>query len=342
MIPPDTIQTVAEANDIVELIGRDVPLKKAGATYKACCPFHAEKTPSFVVTPARQRFKCFGCGAGGDVFAWVVLVENTTFPLAVRRLADRAGIFIKEDAAERGRVELNVTRRRPERAQESVRPMLSVAMHRGSRNERAAVADLRGLSLEAMELADARGLLMFGSPRGCPSWIVTDVNSLNAQARRMDGGVWTHIGGKKAWTLPGRKAAWPIGTREADAFPCVALVEGGPDLLAAHHFIVAEGREGGVAAVAMLGAANHIPEAALLLLANKRVRIFPHLDLAGRDGAMRWTGQLERVGCEVDAFSFEGLRRADGGAVGDLNDLALVDADDFEAERAELERILPR
>ena len=122
----------------------------------------------------------------------------------------------------------------------------------------------------------------------------------------------------------------------------MALVEGGPDLLAAHHFIAAEGRESDVAAVAVLGAANDIPEEALLLLANKRVRIYPHLDTAGAAAAVRWTTQLERGGCELDAFRFDGLRCADGGAVGDLNDLAAVDADDFEAERAELERILPQ
>jgi hypothetical protein len=122
----------------------------------------------------------------------------------------------------------------------------------------------------------------------------------------------------------------------------VALVEGGPDLLAAHCFIVAEGREKDVAAVGMMGGANHIPEDALLFLAKKRVRIFPHIDPAGQAAAVRWTEQLERVGCEVDAFDLSGLRRADGADVKDLNDLALIDADCFEAERGDLERILPQ
>ena len=80
----------------------------------------------------------------------------------------------------------------------------------------------------------------------------------------------------------------------------------------------------------------------MLYLADRRVRLFPHTDPAGHDAAIRWTEQLERVNCTVDAFSFEGLRRIDGGAVTDLNDLALIAPNSFEAERAELEEVLPK
>ena len=97
MIPQETIEQVAAANDIVELIGSYVPLKRAGSTYKACCPFHQEKTPSFNVNPGRQMFKCFGCGVGGGVFKFITLRENIDFPSAVRRLAERAGIAIVEE-----------------------------------------------------------------------------------------------------------------------------------------------------------------------------------------------------------------------------------------------------
>ena len=97
MIPQETIEQVAAANDIVELIGSYVPLKRAGSTYKALCPFHSEKSPSFNVNPARQTFKCFGCGVGGTVFKFMTLRENLDFPTAVRRLADRVGITIVEE-----------------------------------------------------------------------------------------------------------------------------------------------------------------------------------------------------------------------------------------------------
>ena len=65
-IPSETIEQIAAANDIVEVIGSYFPLKRAGANFKALCPFHQEKTPSFTVSPSRQTFHCFGCGADTD------------------------------------------------------------------------------------------------------------------------------------------------------------------------------------------------------------------------------------------------------------------------------------
>jgi DNA primase len=95
-IPSETIEQIAAANDIVEVIGSYFPLKRAGANFKALCPFHQEKTPSFMVSPSRQTFHCFGCGAGGSVFRFVMDYEHTDFPSAVRKLAARAGIRVVE------------------------------------------------------------------------------------------------------------------------------------------------------------------------------------------------------------------------------------------------------
>src|SRR2546429_2207476 len=95
-IPSETIEQIAAANDIVEVIGSYFPLKRAGANFKALCPFHQEKTPSFMVSPSRQTFHCFGCGAGGSVFRFVMEYEHVDFPAAVRKLAARAGIAIVE------------------------------------------------------------------------------------------------------------------------------------------------------------------------------------------------------------------------------------------------------
>lgn len=97
LISEETIQRVAEANDIVEVIGSYFPLKRAGTAFRALCPFHREKSPSFHVNPARQSFHCFGCGAGGGVLRFVMDYEHVDFPTAVRRLAQRAGIPIIED-----------------------------------------------------------------------------------------------------------------------------------------------------------------------------------------------------------------------------------------------------
>ena len=100
-IPSEIIEQIAAANDIVEVIGSYFPLKRAGANFKALCPFHQEKTPSFTVSPSRQTFHCFGCGVGGSVFRFVMDYEHTDFPSAVRKLAARAGITIVEKAGGR-------------------------------------------------------------------------------------------------------------------------------------------------------------------------------------------------------------------------------------------------
>jgi len=96
-IPSQTIEQVAAANDVVEVISAYFPLKRAGSNFKALCPFHQEKTPSFTVSPQRQMFHCFGCGAGGTVFRFVMDYEHVDFPSAVRKLAARVGIPVVEE-----------------------------------------------------------------------------------------------------------------------------------------------------------------------------------------------------------------------------------------------------
>ena len=81
---------------VVDVVGESVSLKKAGTTYKGLCPFHGEKTPSFVVTPGRDSWHCFGCGLGGDIFSFVMQRDSVTFPEALRTLAQRAGVEIDE------------------------------------------------------------------------------------------------------------------------------------------------------------------------------------------------------------------------------------------------------
>ena len=97
-----TIDDVQAANDIVEIISQYVPLKRAGRNFKAACPFHQEKTPSFMVNPEKQIFHCFGCGAGGNVFSFLMRYENTSFPEALRQLAERAHIQLPQASARKG------------------------------------------------------------------------------------------------------------------------------------------------------------------------------------------------------------------------------------------------
>lgn len=92
----EQIEEVRSRNDIVDVIGGYVHLQKKGSTYFGLCPFHNEKTPSFSVSPGKQMYYCFGCGAGGNVFTFLMQYENFTFGEAMKTLADRAGIALPE------------------------------------------------------------------------------------------------------------------------------------------------------------------------------------------------------------------------------------------------------
>ena len=96
-ITEECVARIKDSTDIVELIGRYLQLRRAGNSWKACCPFHNEKTPSFHINPARQSFHCFGCGVGGDATKFLMMFENLDFPTALRRLADMNGIPVIEE-----------------------------------------------------------------------------------------------------------------------------------------------------------------------------------------------------------------------------------------------------
>jgi DNA primase len=99
LIPAETIVAVREATDIVALVGRYVrDLKAAGKNYKARCPFHDEKTPSFTVNPEKQTYHCFGCSEGGNAISFLMKIEGLPFPDAIKQLANEHGIVIPENA----------------------------------------------------------------------------------------------------------------------------------------------------------------------------------------------------------------------------------------------------
>ena len=108
---PATLDEIRAGVDAVDLVGRFVNLRKAGQNYKGLCPFHSEKTPSFMVNPKKGIFHCFGCGVGGDVFGFLMRQDRLSFPEAVRVLAKQAGVALPEDrggpaAGDSGREEL--------------------------------------------------------------------------------------------------------------------------------------------------------------------------------------------------------------------------------------------
>lgn len=86
------IETVRDRNDLVTVVSEYLSLKKSGQNYTGLCPFHNEKTPSFIVSPSKQIFHCFGCGVGGNVFQFLIKIEGLSFPDALRRLAEKSGV----------------------------------------------------------------------------------------------------------------------------------------------------------------------------------------------------------------------------------------------------------
>ncbi len=187
------------------------------------------------------------------------------------------------------------------------------------------IAELRFIQAEGIQLAADRGLLKVCEDRGQLLWVITDGSRLCAQVRTMDGSLLSTKGSMvKAKTLAGSKAKHVIGIKEAAPFTKVWLVEGGPDLLAAHQFIWQEGRQADVAAVAMLGASIGIPDDELDGFAGKHVRIVPDADTAGVKGALRWIEALRRVAAKVDVLDLAGLLRTDGTAVKDFNGLNYI------------------
>ncbi len=98
MSQDEAVREIKERIDIVELVGDSVPLRKVGKNLRGLCPFHAEKTPSFYVSPERQTFHCYGCSRGGDIFSFLMEKEGLSFPEALELLAERAGVELRRNS----------------------------------------------------------------------------------------------------------------------------------------------------------------------------------------------------------------------------------------------------
>lgn len=296
------------------------------------CPWRDDNKASFSVSADGALWNDFATGEAGDTVDFFQRASGLSQKEACRKFIELAG--------GRGQPAPHTARPPTRKADAKPRPSFP-DFRQGTGADFKRLASLRQISREGLEWAGRRGLLSFATLKDCPAWVVTDSARVNAQARRMDGLPWEHIGAK-AWTLPGAWASWPIGIMEARPFSAIALCEGGPDFLAAHYLALWEQatqtrRDVQCSPVAMLGASQRIHADALPRFTGKRIRIFGHDDTAGRAAVELWAGQLAAVGADVDAFTFAGLSRLDGQPVKDLNDALLMDS----ASLTQAERIMP-
>jgi hypothetical protein len=330
-----------------------IVLRQTGLRWTGCCPFHVERTASFTVSCEDKKgwhFHCFGCAAHGDIFDLWSLRQGGDFKSALSALAGIAGL---------GPMPENWTPRKPRTSSGASVARKKVVrfpkLRRLSDATCQELAALRGLDVAAVLAARDSGLVWgaelgvsvrsglvwgeamekegdYGKLRFAPTrcWIVADGAGMAMQARRLDGEPWPRRDGGsfKAWTIG--TAKWPLGITLTEKRRCVALVEGGPDILAAYHFLVRTQRLQSVAVVGVLGASVRLHEDSLAHFKDRRVRIFAHVDKedpktgqrSGWEAAARWTEQLVNAGAEVDVWDFSGLLKRDGEAVSDLNDAA--------------------
>jgi hypothetical protein len=298
-----------------------------GEPAKICrSPFRAEHRngdahPSFSVYADGTRWFSHSTGEGGDVFDLVRKARALDMAGALAWVRERAGATLAvAPTPAAGRMN------RP--------PAKLPDLRAGTRSELAALAELRGVNVEALRLATARGFLHFGELWRHAFWALTDARRALVEFRRLDGKPWPAFGrlSERKSHCVGSGKAWPVGITEAATTRVVGWVEGAPDFLAFLHFALAEGRAEHVAPVAMLGAANQrVAPDALALLRGKTVVLYPHCDPAGQAAGKAWARQLRAAGARVTAFDLSGAQLEDGSQGKDLNDLCRLSADSFDA-----------
>lgn len=309
------------------------------ARTSARCPLHRDRSPSFSVYHGSRgwRWKCHaGCGEGDEIdfLARLFSLSNSD---AVGRFLSLAGGCPSLPAA------LPSIRKRDLTCAELRLPDDATS---GMEADWRSLASLRRITPAAIATAVDLGTLLFGTVCEERCWIVTDERRLCAEARRMNGKPFPAIGElreRKAHTLRGSVKSWPVGLSVRGFalahFRALLVVEGGPDYLAALHFILDGCHDCLPVAFLGAGAGASIHSEALPLFKGRRLRLYPHYDAGGQGevAARRWAEQFSSAGAEFDAFDFSGLRKTDGSPIKDLNDCTQIHADDS----AELEGLLP-
>lgn len=354
-------EAVRQRLTMAELCVRDgLEGKREGQALRARCPFHDEKSESFLIGSRRlDTAHCFGCGWHGDIFAYWRGKKGKTYAEAVNELASLVGLapVLPGVKWERPKATALLAIKGDRRINNGEKPLLP-RMRALRDDEIVSLAALRGLSVESVTAAarvfkrvcyaNWRLYLNKRENRWCspcqvhwfrcrmdtaecvampqyPCWVITDDARWVAQFRKLDGTLWESFkdSTRKPWKADtAGTSKWPVGVAELGDRPGVLLVEGGPDILAGYHFLHRFGVLDRVAVVGMLGGSSRIAEAALPFFKGKRVRIMAHADEVKEDG--------QRPGFEA-AYRWQEQLREAGAAVKTFNLEGLVRMDNGKA-----------
>ena len=341
MISRETIEEVLLRTDIHTLIGGFIPLKRAGSNLKGLCPFHNEKSPSFTVYPASNSFYCFGCGVGGDAISFIMKMENTDYPDAVKVLAKRAGIPIREDELELANAP-KVSKERMYSINKDAARFFAAQLYKDNPDSRAAYdyfTKERGLStatITAFGLGYApnsydvfskymlsrgytydelvEGFLVGKSERGTyydafrnrVMFPIIDVagNVIAFGGRVMDDSKPKYKNSSDTPVFKKSRNLFALNFAKNAASERLILCEGYMDVIALH-------AAGFPEAVATLGTAITADQARIMSRYTKRVVISYDMDEAGRRAADKATRLLEEVGIEVSMLTMRDAKDPD-------------------------------
>lgn len=337
--PDEVIEEVRSSNNIVDIIGGYVRLQKKGSSYFGLCPFHNEKSPSFSVSPNKQMYYCFGCGAGGNVFTFIMEYENQTFPEAVKILADRAGIALpeaeltEEQKRERNKrqllLEINKTaanyfyyqlngdqgqqaREYLENRRLSKETQIHFGLGYASRYSNDLYLYLKKKGYQDQILKET-GLLTYDEKRGAHDkfwnrvmFPIMDVNNrvIGFGGRVMGDGTPKYLNSPETMLFDKSRNLYGLNYARTSRKPYMIICEGYMDVIAMH-------QAGFTNAVASLGTAFTAQHSILLKRYTQEVRLAYDSDGAGQKAALRAIPILKSAGINVRVIHMDPYKDPD-------------------------------
>lgn len=337
--PDEVIEEVRSSNNIVDIIGGYVRLQKKGSSYFGLCPFHNEKSPSFSVSPNKQMYYCFGCGAGGNVFTFIMEYENQTFPEAVKILADRAGIALpeaeltEEQKRERNKrqllLEINKTaanyfyyllngdqgqqaREYLENRRMSKETRIHFGLGYASKYSNDLYLYLKKKGYQDQILKET-GLLTYDEKRGAHDkfwnrvmFPIMDVNNrvIGFGGRVMGDGTPKYLNSPETMLFDKSRNLYGLNYARTSRKPYMIICEGYMDVIAMH-------QAGFTNAVASLGTAFTTQHSVLLKRYTQEVRLAYDSDGAGQKAALRAIPILKSAGINVRVIHMDPYKDPD-------------------------------